>query len=693
MSARPRLAAFLLLAVLVVAVSLYTVGVQPDGVGVTEAYPVGLLAGAGLLVPRRWRPWLVPVGAALGCAVYLTFGRPVPVAVGWSLAAALGAWVATEVLTGRGRRGAKLLTEDDLRRFVAAGFAGATTSAFLAAWVALATGFAEWWMAAIGVLAAHFATYLVLMPHFMGRPRYPGVAPLGERTVQWTLTVVLAVAAFLPWNDWPSLAFCLIPCLGWSALRAPMRETLVQLLVVATASHAMTSRGMGPFAAAPDASVLRADLLMSCYALFICACALTAIPFALAVGVQRRETWKAQLEQTRVEQLVQSASGVAIIGTDAEGRIDLFNPGAEQILGYDAGDVMGLAPSIVCTPREIERLARRFGCRPSFVAVALRLAASGEQHDVEFVRKDGRRLTMQFSVSRIRDESGRVSGFVTTGEDVTDRVNRQRALEEALLAEQAAVENLREVDQVKDALVSGVSHELRTPITSILGYLEVLEDGGFGVLTPQQRRALGRVRGNSNRLLALIDDLLMLSRVQEGYLELEHASVDLKEVAVSACAAAAPTFAAVGVELRCVLSERDVRVFGDPERLGRVVGSLLDNAVKFTDAGGLVELRLAVEGQAAVLTITDSGIGIPEQEQERVFDRFFRAAAARQREIQGSGLGLSVAKALVQSHGGRIEVESEEGHGSSFKVRLPLEGCTPIPEQDRARVREASRVR
>ncbi len=692
MAARPRLSAFLLVALLA-AVSLYTVGVQPEGVTVTEAYPVGLLAGAGLLVARGRRPWLILGGTAWGAAVYLVFDRSVPVALGWGFAAALGAWVATEVLTARGRRAAKLLTDDDLRRFVAAGFLGACVSAALVAGVALATGFAPWWMAAIGVFTAHLATYLVLMPHFMGRPRYPGVASAGEKVVQWTFTVVVAVVAFLPWNDWPSLAFCLIPCLGWSALRAPMRETLVQLLVVATASHAMTSRGMGPFAAGPDAGPVRADLLTSCYALFICACALTAIPFALAVGVQRRETWKARLEQARVRQLVQSASGVAIIGTDAQGHIDLFNPGAEQVLGYDARDVIGLVPSIFHTQREIERLARRFGCRPSFVAVALRLAASGEHHDVEFLRKDGRRLTMQFSVSRLRDEEGRVSGFVTTGEDVTDRVNRQRALEEALAAEQAAVWNLKEVDQVKDALVSGVSHELRTPITSILGYLEVLEDGGFGALTSQQLRALGRLKGNSNRLLSLIDDLLMLSRIQDGYLDLEYASVELTHVVASARDAAAPTFAAAGIELHHVVPEREVRVLGDPERLARVLQCLLDNAVKFTDRNGMVSLRLGVEGQAAVLTVTDSGIGIPDQEQAKVFDRFFRAAGARQREIQGSGLGLAVAKALVQSHGGRIDVESEEGQGSSFRVRLPLEGCPAIPEQDRARVREASRVR
>lgn len=693
MAERPRLAALALL-VLLFAAGLYTVGVQPAQVVVTEAFPAGLLAGSWLLVPRRRRPGLAVASAFLVALVYLLCGRDVWVALGWGVAVAFGAWVATEVLTRGGSRRAALITNDDLKRFIQAGFLGAFAAASLASAVAAVTGFAPWWVAMLGVCVAQFATYLTLMPHFMGRPRFPGVARRAERQLQWALTVSATFLCFLPWNQWPSLAFVILPLLGWSALRAPMRETLVQLLVVTVLSHALTMRGMGPFAAQPGDGPVRADLLTASYALYICACALTTIPFALSVGIQAREAWQARAEQARVRQLVQSASGIAIIGTDSTGHIDLFNPGAEQILGYRAEEVLGLMPSIFHTQREVERLARKFSCPPNFTAVALRLAEGSTPHsDVEFMRKDGQLLTLQFSMSRIHDEARRITGFVATGEDVTDRVNRQRALEEALAAERVAVENLKEVDQVKDALVSGVSHELRTPITSILGYLEVLEDGGFGDLSPRQAVALGRVKGNSNRLLALIDDLLMLSRIQDGYEELEHSAIDLRTVVEAARSVAAPNFTAAGIDLRCSLPESSVPVYGDALRLGRVMDNILGNALKFTDRMGVVDVELVTKGGAAVLTVRDSGIGIPATEQPKVFDRFFRAAAARERAIQGSGLGLSIARALVQSHGGRIEVESSEGVGSTFRVRLPLEGASAIPEQDRAGVRSAPRPR
>jgi len=694
MAARPRLY-FAALFCLFVSAALYMVGVQPDAVLVTEGYPVGLLAGCWLLAPRRWWPALATGGTVVGFAVYSVLGRDVPVAFGWGLAGAVAALVTVETLTSRGAVRARLMTESDLRRFVVACLAGAVAGATVATVVAALTGFAPVGIVAGGVLVAQMATNLVLLPHFMGRPRFPGLAPVGERITQWIVTVTVTATVFLPYNEWPSLVFAVLPCLGWAALRGPMRETLVQLLVVATLSHAMTMRGMGPFAVEAGENAVRAELLTITYALYISACALVAIPFALAVGIQRRQSWKARQEQARVQRFVQNAAGVAIIGTDARGRIDLFNPGAEAMLGYRSVEVVGRLCSMFHAPREIERLSRRLGCPATFIDVASRIADDDVAAlDVEFVRKDGAVLVLQFSMSRIYDEAGRVSGYVSTGEDVTDRVNRQRALEEALAAERVAVENLKEVDQVKDALVSGVSHELRTPITSILGYLEVLEDGGFGELNPQQSNALRRVRGNSNRLLTLIDDLLMLSRIQDGHLVVENDSLDLRTVIETARLAFAPTLTAAGIDFHCRVPDSAVQVKGDAERLGRVLENLLGNAAKFTERFGSVDLELGVEGRTAVITVRDTGIGVPDYEQNQLFDRFFRASTAREREIQGSGLGLSIARALVRSHGGRIDVTSAVGVGSTFRVRLPLEGAVPVPEQDRAarrRTQDASR--
>ena len=152
------------------------------------------------------------------------------------------------------------------------------------------------------------------------------------------------------------------------------------------------------------------------------------------------------------------------------------------------------------------------------------------------------------NLSQVADAQGRLTGYVSTAEDITERVATQRALELALARERASVERLREVDQLKDTFVSSVSHELRTPITSIMGYLELLEDGGFGELTDEQGAAIGRIDANSRRLLLLIDDLLVLSRVQDRGLENHHVDLDLREVVLAAHDVVAPTAERAGVD-------------------------------------------------------------------------------------------------------------------------------------------------
>ncbi|WP_162799149.1 ATP-binding protein [Nocardioides sp. 616] len=678
---RPMGLALLLL--LFAVVGYYVLWVQPNQARVVEAFPVGLIAGIFVCTRRRAWPVMAVLVLALSTGLYMANGRELLVALAWSVGACAGAWVAATAVTRGGTHRPALLTERDLTHFITGGFLAALLSALLI------TAFNEPLQVSTpqvvfpAVFLPHFASYLVLLPHFMGRPRFPGVAPLSERILQWVLTVLYTLVAFSPLNLGPSIAFAIIPFLGWSALRAPMRETIVQLLVVGTIAHSMTIQGLGPFATGDDTTSTRSELLGAGVGFFVIACALTAIPFALAVGVQRRESWQARREQAKVQQLVHSASGIAIIGTDRTGHIDMFNPGAQSVLGYSAEEAIGRQPSMFHSQAEIERLAAKLGIQPRFDLVALELAnPKYAGFDVEFIRKDGSVRTLQLSISRMLDASGRTIGFVSTGEDVTRRVQQARALEDALAAERLAVENLREIDQVKDAFVSGVSHELRTPITSILGYLEMLEEGGFGPMQQGQVQALGRVKGNSRRLLSLIDDLLTLSRIQDGSLAVATCQLDLRDVVTGAHEEMTPGLQAAGIEFSCSVPDEEVFVVGDEERLGRVLVNLLGNAAKFTDRLGKVDLTLSVEGGTAVVAVRDTGIGIPSSDQAKLFDRFFRSSVAHERAIQGSGLGLSIARAIVETHGGRIDVESGEGVGSTFRVRLPLEGQEPVGVQD-----------
>ncbi|HWH01248.1 MAG TPA: ATP-binding protein, partial [Pilimelia sp.] len=236
--------------------------------------------------------------------------------------------------------------------------------------------------------------------------------------------------------------------------------------------------------------------------------------------------------------------------------------------------------------------------------------------------------------------------------------------------EQELVARLRDLDNAKSDFMSTVSHELRTPLTSIAGYVEMLRDGDAGEVTPGQVRMLDVIDRNTNRLRALIEDLLVLSRIEAGTFKINRTQVDFSWLVNSAVAAIGPVASASGVAL-------DTDIGGgltgqaDPEQLDRVLMNLLSNAVKFTPRGGRVVVLAHRVGDEIVLRVTDTGIGIPTADLDRLFTRFFRAGNASERAIPGTGLGLAIVRTIVVNHGGRVSVSSREGTGTTFTVRLP----------------------
>ena len=232
-----------------------------------------------------------------------------------------------------------------------------------------------------------------------------------------------------------------------------------------------------------------------------------------------------------------------------------------------------------------------------------------------------------------------------------------------------------EADRLKNEFFALVSHELRTPLTSIVGYVELVMEEEAGELTEQQRRFLEIVERNGRRLQRLVGDLLFVAQVEAGTLALEHGRARLETIVRDAVDAARPRAeqARVAVSAR---TEPLPEIRGDGERLGQLVDNLISNALKFTPAGGSVAVTLRARGAEAELTVADTGIGIPPEEQARLFDRFFRASTAVREEIPGIGLGLSICQAIAEGHGGRIAVESEVGRGTTFRVLLPLGRAT-----------------
>jgi signal transduction histidine kinase len=241
----------------------------------------------------------------------------------------------------------------------------------------------------------------------------------------------------------------------------------------------------------------------------------------------------------------------------------------------------------------------------------------------------------------------------------------------ALQQERESVRRLRELDRLRDQFLSTVSHELRTPLTSVRGWLDLLIEES-GSMDDQQRDFLGRADRNADRLSRLVDDLLDLTRSDAGRLVMDKAPIDLSGL-VNDSVASMINGAKCG-ELIVTASVADsVRSAGDHSRLSQVIDNLCSNAVKYTPSGGRVDVRLEARHGAAVLIVRDSGIGVPVEEREHLFQRFFRASSATEQRIPGTGLGLAISKAIIDGHGGSIRVGDGFDGGTAITVTLPLE--------------------
>jgi two-component system, OmpR family, phosphate regulon sensor histidine kinase PhoR len=259
------------------------------------------------------------------------------------------------------------------------------------------------------------------------------------------------------------------------------------------------------------------------------------------------------------------------------------------------------------------------------------------------------RRALSVSARAVRTDDGIFAGAALAYKDVTDFM---RAL------------------RVKDEFVASVSHELRTPLTSITGYVDLLlerED-----LDPEVLSQLEVVERNSARLGRLVADLLSTAQSDQGAMPLMRTRTDLAGIVRNSVEAARPVARAAGIAVECEVAE-DLEMLVDAQRMAQVADNLVSNAIKYSRAGGRVGVRLGRDGARVELAVSDTGIGIDPADRDRLFTRFFRAREAEERSIQGVGLGLSITKAIVEGHGGRIEVESEPGRGSTFRVRLPVQ--------------------
>ena len=226
-----------------------------------------------------------------------------------------------------------------------------------------------------------------------------------------------------------------------------------------------------------------------------------------------------------------------------------------------------------------------------------------------------------------------------------------------------------ELMRLRDQFVAVVSHELRTPLTSIIGYLELMIEDEGSSLTPDQLAYLEIMQRSTNRLVELVSDLLIVAESERGPLALELTEIDIGSLATNAVEAAMPAADARGVDLRLDLIDAGT-LSGDATRLAQMLDNLISNAIKFTPDGGSVTVRAGRRGSDALFEVVDTGEGIAAADRTRLFDPFFRSRDANVRAVPGTGLGLTITKAIVNAHRGTIDVDSGSG-GTTFRVRLP----------------------
>lgn len=559
-------------------------------------------------------------------------------------------------------------------------------SAVIIAGILLVDQDASIWRTLVWVFVTHVAGLSVILPLAMRWPNQTVRVPTFE-VVSHLALLAVAAAACVSADENEPVAFLLLPILLWSAARFSSRWTNIELLLTALGIAVLTAANHGPFQEL-NGQISLLEIAASSQT-FVAVCGVAVVAFSVAVAHLQDSLRQNAEHEGQLKELLDSARGTAFIVTDPSGIITLFSPGAELLLGYSAEEVVGRSTPIPFHDRlEIHTRARELGITPDYRVVTkpLEEGAAQETRDWTYVCKDTSRLSVSLSATAVRDAQGRPLRYLNIVRDVSDRRAAEQTLVNALEKERETTQRMLEIDRVKDDFISTVSHELRTPLTSIMGYTELLTDGVTGELDQAQLGLVERIERNSDRLLRLVEDLLTLARFEHEEVTTPRSETDLREAVASASRHVAFAATRHGVTVRVATPETPVLVDGDPGDLERLVANLIDNAVKFSPTGAAVEVNLEVIAGMGRLSVHDDGVGIPPDEQDKLFRRFFRSSISSKLEIQGTGLGLSIVQAVAEAHQGKITFESTPEGGTTFEFKVPLrETCAAdhesVPEQ------------
>jgi PAS domain S-box-containing protein len=367
------------------------------------------------------------------------------------------------------------------------------------------------------------------------------------------------------------------------------------------------------------------------------------------------------------------SSDDAIISKTLDGIISTWNDGAEQMFGHTAEEVIGKPITVLFPPEYIDEEAA--------IQERLRRGERVDHFETVRMRKDGRLLNVSLTVSPIKDADGTVIGASKIARDITQRKLAEEALREEIVVRQRAETSLREADRRKDEFLATLAHELRNPLAPIRQAALIFK--APTATEAQKRWSSDVISRQVQHMSLLLEDLLDISRITRGTLGLRTETVRLDEIVQAAIEPARPIIDSKRHDFSVELPAEPVHFIADPLRLAQVLSNLLTNAAKYTDPEGTLRLRAACTENTLAISVIDNGIGLLPEATTSVFAMFWQVASSHDHSEGGLGIGLALAKGLVELHGGTIEAKSAGiGCGSEFIVRLPLRKAT-VSSQNR----------
>ena len=386
-----------------------------------------------------------------------------------------------------------------------------------------------------------------------------------------------------------------------------------------------------------------------------------------AQGLQRlveEQTEKLRRSEERFRQLLLSMNeGFLAIGMD--NHIRFANDHIGRLLGAAADELIGRDLfDFVDTHGRVRLL--------NLLAKGASMGGGETRQEMDFINGRGEEVPVMVAVAYVRDagQEETVYSLVVTG--LAEQKEMRRQLEERARELERANEELRLHGRARDGFLSNVSHELRTPLSTVQGYVEMLESGSLGEMDGPQLGALKVMQRNLKRLVALINEMIEFSRMEIRGIKVNLRLFSPARLVQEGVSSIHPHALAKDIAVDVYAEEEFPYCWGDREKLSQVLGILLNNAVKFTEQGGIIQVRVAERSEDTLaVSVTDSGIGIADAYKEQVFEKFFQVDSSKTRRYEGTGIGLSIAKSVIEAHGGHIELESEPGKGSCFTVVLP----------------------